>query len=127
MAAKIDAELAQPPGLNRPEIVDELDAVISLHLGHPYGHGQVMGGWIKQHAAFRCIEGETGWAVGEPGAGPDSHAANLFEKLENTVLPLFREDRARWMWMMKEAISKLGSRFNSQRMMRRYASEAYLR
>ncbi len=29
--------------------------------------------------------------------------------------------------MMKEAISKIGPRFNSQHMMRRYASEAYLR
>ncbi len=83
----------------------------------------VLDGWWSEG----CIEGETGWAVGEPGAGPDSHAASLFDKLEETVLPLFREDRARWTWMMKEAISKLGSRFNSQRMMRRYASEAYLR
>ena len=33
----------------------------------------------------------------------------------------------RWIWMMKQAISKIGGRFNSQRMMRRYASEAYLR
>jgi starch phosphorylase len=29
--------------------------------------------------------------------------------------------------MMKQAISKLASYFNSQRMMRRYASEAYFR
>ena len=29
--------------------------------------------------------------------------------------------------MAKQAISKIGSHFNSQRMMRRYASEAYLR
>ena len=29
--------------------------------------------------------------------------------------------------MMKQAISKIGSYFNSQRMVRRYATEAYLR
>jgi starch phosphorylase len=29
--------------------------------------------------------------------------------------------------MMKQAISKLGAYFNSQRMMRRYASEIYMR
>jgi starch phosphorylase len=29
--------------------------------------------------------------------------------------------------MMKQAISRIGSRFNTQHMMRRYASEAYLR
>lgn len=30
-------------------------------------------------------------------------------------------------WMMKEATSKMAYYFNSQRMMRRYASEAYIR
>ena len=34
---------------------------------------------------------------------------------------------AGWIWMMKQAISKIAYYFNSQRMMRRYASEAYLR
>ena len=43
------------------------------------------------------------------------------------MLPLYHRDRARWIWMMKEAISKIGARFHSQRMMRRYATEAYLR
>jgi starch phosphorylase len=42
-------------------------------------------------------------------------------------LPLYRDDRDRWVWMMKQAISKIGGYFNSQRMMRRYASDAYLR
>jgi starch phosphorylase len=42
------------------------------------------------------------------------------------VLPLWYDERARWIWMMKQSISKLGSYFNSTRMMRRYAAEAYL-
>jgi len=29
--------------------------------------------------------------------------------------------------MMKQSISKIGATFNSQRMMRRYATEAYMR
>ena len=29
--------------------------------------------------------------------------------------------------MMKQSISKIGSTFNTQRMMRRYATEAYMR
>ena len=29
--------------------------------------------------------------------------------------------------MMKQSIAKVGSRFNSQRMMRRYTTDAYLR
>jgi starch phosphorylase len=43
------------------------------------------------------------------------------------VLPLYYGDRARWIWMMKQSIAKIGSVFNSQRMMRRYATEAYVR
>ena len=43
------------------------------------------------------------------------------------MLPLYYDNRAHWIWMMKQAISKIGSYFNSQRMMRRYASEAYIR
>ena len=54
-------------------------------------------------------------------------AAPLYDKLERIVLPLYYNDRTRWVWMMKQAISKIGGYFNSQRMMRRYASDAYLR
>ena len=55
------------------------------------------------------------------GSGP------LYEKLEQVVLPLYYDDRTRWIWMMKQAISKIACYFNSHRMMRRYAAEAYLR
>ena len=82
------------------------------------------GWWIEG-----CIEGTTGWAIDrsrEFGAG-SGHAEELYRKLSDTVLPLFYTDRARWIWMMKQSISKIGSYFNSQRMMRRYATEAYVR
>ena len=85
----------------------------------------VLDGWWVE----ACIEGVTGWAIGQDGGGavePD-HASRLYDKLEAVVLPLYHDDRTRWVWMMKEAISKIGSRFNSHHMMRRYASEAYLR
>jgi glucan phosphorylase len=60
---------------------------------------------------------------------PEMHtySGGLYDKLENVILPLYHGDRAGWIWMMKEAISKIAYYFNSQRMMRRYASEAYLR
>jgi starch phosphorylase len=81
------------------------------------------GWWIEA-----CIEGVTGWAIGEDGSDdPAAHAAMLFDKLERIVLPLYHGDRAGWCRMMKQSIGLVGSYFNSQRMMRRYASEAYLR
>jgi len=43
------------------------------------------------------------------------------------VLPLFHEQPGRWRWMMKRAIGYVPSYFNTHRMMRRYAAEAYLK
>ncbi|GIK96277.1 MAG: alpha-glucan phosphorylase [Alphaproteobacteria bacterium] len=80
------------------------------------------GWWIEA-----WIEGVTGWAIGRDGSKHDDNALNLYEALEGKVLPLYHGNRDRWIWMMKQSISKIGPRFNSQRMMRRYASEAYLR
>ena len=57
--------------------------------------------------------------------GEASHQLRI--KLENVVLPLYHHDRGRWIWMMKQAISKIACYFNTMRMMRRYAAEAYLR
>lgn len=51
----------------------------------------------------------------------------LYDKLQNVVLPLYRDDRGGWLRVMKGAISRNASYFNSHRMMRRYATEAYLR
>ena len=83
------------------------------------------GWWLEAH-----IEGVTGWAIGASGDGAETHAGDaedLYRKLEQAVLPLYYDDRPRWIWMMKQAISKIGSYFNSARMMRRYATEAYIR
>jgi glycogen phosphorylase len=84
----------------------------------------VMDGWWIEG----CIEGVTGWGIGdldETGNGRD--AAALYQKLSEVVLPLYYEDRNGWLRVMKGAISKNASFFNSHRMMRRYVSEAYLR
>lgn len=77
------------------------------------------GWWIEG-----CIEGVTGWAIGDATGLAES--SMLYDKLENTVLPLYyaRSDGG-WVRLMKGAISKNASYFNSHRMMRRYATEAY--
>ena len=84
------------------------------------------GWWIEGH-----IEGATGWAIGDPGAGPAASQAPgadaLYRKLEEVVLPLYANDRGGWIGMMKGAIGKNASYFNSLRMMRRYGIEAYTR
>jgi starch phosphorylase len=75
------------------------------------------GWWVEG-----CIEGVTGWSIDD---GTDARA--LYDKLEHLVLPLYYENRTQWIWMMKQAVSKIACYFNSHRMMRRYAAEAYLR
>src|SRR5262249_20126275 len=81
------------------------------------------GWWIEGH-----IEGVTGWAIGNGTLdGSRNQANDLYDKLAHTVLPLYYDNRTRWIWMMKQSISKIGFYFNTQRMMRRYATEAYIR
>ena len=81
------------------------------------------GWWIEG-----CIEGVTGWAIGDAAGMADGDARALYDKLEHVVLPLyFSEDRGGWIKVMKGAINKNASYFNSHRMMRRYATEAYAR
>ena len=83
----------------------------------------VLDGWWVEG----CIEGVTGWAIGadvQSANGDDAGA--LYEKLEHVVLPLYATNRAGWIAVMKGAITKNASIFNSHRMMRRYAAEAYL-
>jgi len=81
------------------------------------------GWWIEG-----CIEGLTGWAIGDATGMPNDDIAAFYDKLEDVVLPLYyaRSD-GRWIKLMKGAISKNASYFNSHRMMRRYATEAYSR
>lgn len=74
------------------------------------------GWWIEG-----CIEGVTGWSVDD--------AETLYDKLERIVLPLYyaHGGPSGWVSVMQGAITKNGAYFNSQRMMRRYATESYLR
>ena len=84
----------------------------------------VLDGWWVEG----CIEGITGWAIGDGVSGNEDDANSLYIKLENTVLPLYyNQNCSGWIKVMKYAISKNASYFNSHRMMRRYLIEAYSR
>lgn len=72
------------------------------------------GWWVEGH-----IEGVTGWAIED--------APSLYDKPERVVLPLYYGAPDGWVAVMRGAIGKNACRFNSHHMMRRYATEAYLR
>jgi starch phosphorylase len=85
------------------------------------------GWWIEG-----CIEGVTGWALGErcditsnPGDRATCDAASLYDKLERVVVPLFYRDRERFLDVMRHAIALNGSFFNTQRMVLQYVLNAY--
>jgi len=84
------------------------------------------GWWIEG-----CIEGVTGWAIGDTQGGTDDSenrskdAASIYEKLENVVLPIFYDDREQFINIMRHAIALNGSFFNTQRMMQQYVLKAY--
>jgi starch phosphorylase len=77
------------------------------------------GWWIEG-----CIEGVTGWAI-EDGANDQEEALSLYHKLETAIVPLFRDTPEKWGRLMRSTISFNGSYFNTDRMVRQYARNAY--
>ena len=84
------------------------------------------GWWIEGH-----IEGITGWSIGENrrGAGedhdPSKDAISLYSKLEQVIIPLYYNDRDRFIDVMRHSIALNGSFFNTQRMLQQYVLKAY--
>ena len=77
------------------------------------------GWWIEG-----CIEGVTGWAI-EDGADDAEEALNLYSKLENGVVPLYRNEPEKWAKMMRTTLAFNGSYFNTNRMVKQYTRNAY--
>ena len=65
------------------------------------------------------LEGMTGWSFED--------ATGLYDKLDRVVLPASYGPSGAWAQIMRGCITKNAAYFNSHRMMRRYATEAYLR
>ena len=79
------------------------------------------GWWIEG-----CIEGETGWSIGEKGsADATNDAASLYSKLEQIVIPVFYHERDRFIDVMVHCIALNGSFFNTHRMVQQYVLNAY--
>lgn len=85
------------------------------------------GWWIEG-----CLEGITGWAIGpEPNEenlinyDDNLDVEDLYNKLENIVIPTYYEQRTQWIRMMKYAIALNASYFNTHRMIKEYALKAY--
>jgi len=93
----------------------------------------ILDGWWPEG-----FDGSNGWAIGtDQAAGEEwqqdqADALSLYQKLEDEVVPTFydRDDEGvprAWVKMMKQAIATVGPRFSSDRMVRDYVEQAYLR
>jgi glycogen phosphorylase len=86
------------------------------------------GWWIEG-----CVEGLTGWAIGPSPKNIISEAdrrkrelADLYGKLEFMIMPKFYGEEDNWIWLMRNSIGKVAYYFNTHRMMKSYATDAYL-
>ena len=81
---------------------------------------------FSTHDGWWCEATGGGWTIG-PTQGPvddREDAADLYEKLEHVILPLFEGNRENFARVMQEAIVNAGF-FNTHRMVEEYAEKAW--
>ena len=81
----------------------------------------ILDGWWAEG----CNHKVNGWAIGDPNH-PDDHkdAEHLYYLLENQIIPMFYNNKKKWIALMKEAI-KTGVRFTALRMIDEYKNQYY--
>jgi starch phosphorylase len=86
------------------------------------------GWWIEG-----CIEGVTGWGIGPHPSElvtveerRKRELTDLYSKLKYLIVPTYYKNRDRWITLMKNSISKIAYYFQTQGVVKRYITEAYL-
>jgi starch phosphorylase len=91
------------------------------------------GWWLEGH-----IEDVTGWKIGprpgkswlddiEPEEEDHLDANDLYNQLENKVVPTYYHQPDKWAEIMRNAMAFNGPYFHTGRMVREYVQEAYKR
>jgi starch phosphorylase len=81
----------------------------------------VLDGWWAEG----CEDNVNGWAIGDPNHPDDKKdSEHLYHLLEDQIIPLFYDDRKKWVTIMKNAI-KTGVRFTALRMINEYKNKYY--
>jgi starch phosphorylase len=85
------------------------------------------GWWIEG-----WIEDVTGWSIGPAPHEADlieydemRDAQDLYNKLEEKIIPTYYNDRHKWIYMMKNTIALNASYFNTHRVVKEYCEKAY--
>jgi len=123
MVAGVDLWLNTP---RRPKEASGTSGMKAAHNGVPQ-FGTLDGWWLEG-----CIENITGWAIGpekteEEASDDEIDKADLYDKLENWIIPKFYKDRDNWIRTMRSCIAINASFFNTNRMIQQYVLNAYFR
>ena len=108
----------------RPKEASGTSGMKAAHNGVP--SFSVLDGWWLEG----CIEGVTGWSIGDKtpvldeGAQNVKDAQSLYDKLEK-ILPIYYADKHAWAEIMKYTIVINASFFNTHRMVSQYVLKAY--
>ncbi len=121
MTAGVDLWLNTP---RRPREASGTSGMKAAHNGVPQ-FSTLDGWWLEG-----CVENITGWALGpektEEEASDDEVDRNdLYNKLENWIIPKFLNDRDNWIRTMRSCIAINASFFNTNRMIQQYVLNAY--
>jgi len=121
MTAGVDLWLNTP---RRPLEASGTSGMKAAHNGVPQ-FSTLDGWWLEG-----CIENITGWSIG-PEKTQDEESDDkidkydLYDKLENWIIPKFYNDRDNWIRTMRSCIAINASFFNTNRMIQQYVLNAY--
>ena len=123
MVSGVDLWLNTP---RRPQEASGTSGMKAAHNGVPQ-LGTLDGWWLEG-----CIENITGWAIGtekaeEEPSDDEIDRRDLYDKLENWIIPKFYNDRDNWIRTMRSCIAINASFFNTNRMIQQYVLNAYFR
>jgi starch phosphorylase len=123
MTAGVDIWLNTP---RRPKEASGTSGMKAAHNGVPQ-FGTLDGWWLEG-----CIENITGWTIGpekteEQESDDEIDRKDLYDKLENWIMPKFYNDRDNWIRTMRSCIAINASFFNTNRMIQQYVLNAYFR
>jgi len=121
MTSGVDLWLNTP---RRPREASGTSGMKAAHNGVP--QCSTLDGWWLEG----CIENITGWSIGPEKTEDESSDDNidkndLYDKLENWIIPKYYNDRDNWIRTMRSCIAINASFFNTNRMIQQYVLNAY--
>ncbi len=109
--------------LNTPQKPNEASGTSGMKAAHNGVPSlSILDGWWIEG----CIEGITGWSIGSASAPVQNEAKDLYDKLEDIIIPMFYKERDKWINIMQHSIAINASFFNTHRMVQQYVSNSYI-